>query len=118
MTPGDFFKWFWVAALVITGLNAAYYRYEANKDIRNHPERAEGYRRLIRGILLWSGLPWILLGVFTLTGAVDSIMDLFQTKLPAALVWQVVVLLINLRMLYWIFVQGGAETLARHPAML
>lgn len=118
MMPEVFFRWFWVVGLISTAVNAVIYRHRANEDIRKHPERAEGYRRLIRGFVVWFSLPWIVIGMTTLTGAVQSVDELFGTEHPAALLLQVLAVGYWIMMIRWVFFEKGAETLERHPAML
>jgi hypothetical protein len=118
MTPQLFFKSFWVVGLIWTALNAVIYRVQANEDIRVHPERTEGYRRLIRGFVIWFSLPWIALGIMVISGALQSVEELFGTEQPAALLLQALAVGYWIMMIRWVFFEKGAETLERYPAML
>ena len=87
---------------------------------RARPELAEGYRKLVRGLLLWGNLPWAVMGVGAVTGTVPSIDDFTQPRggNPFVVAFHASIVLIYVLLLRWVLFKDGARMLADHPGLL
>jgi hypothetical protein len=113
------FRHFWLGFVLVTFVNGRAWWNRAQNRIRSNPELESGYRRLYRGYLLWSNLPWLVMGLGILSGQVPSIFDFLRPAEGNAFVlgwWGLMAGLLCLGT-YWIFVGGGAEMLERHPGV-
>ena len=83
------FKHFWLAFVVVTIINARYWRAGVQGRIRAQPELEAGYRRLYRGYLFWGNVPWLLMGAGVLSGQVQWMFDFLQPRSgnPYVLAW-------------------------------
>ena len=112
-------KWFWVAAIAVTFLNAAVWRVRVRRRIKENPELQEGYTTIIRGFVIWGNLPWVVMGIGCVTGRVPSLFHYFRPRdensfviafyLSVFFVWGLAT--------YWTFLRKGAETLITHPGL-
>jgi hypothetical protein len=104
--------WLWFVA--VTFANAAIWWHRGHSEIARNPDLAPGYRRLIRGFLIYGNIPWLVLGcALELPYLIPSLsfgplFVIFLCSIPAY--W----ILIG----YWLFFRGGAEDLAMHPGIL
>ncbi len=115
-----FSKWFWAMGIATTCANAIIYARRAQKEIRKNPELEEGYRTLIKGFLIWGNIPWIVMGIGCLVGGVPSLFHFFRPRdgNPFVLSFFASVFLIWVLGTHWLFFQGGAEKLAKHPGLI
>ena len=113
-------KYFWMVAIVITGINWLLFKKRARKHIAADNELAEGYAALFKGYLVWMNLPWIVMGVGTTVGGVPSVWHFFrpQDGNPYVLAWFGSVFFLWIAGTFWLFFRNGAETLARHPGAI
>jgi len=56
-------KYFWLVAIVFTGINCFTFKRRSKKHIKENPELAKGYSILFRGYLFWMNVPWIMMGI-------------------------------------------------------
>lgn len=113
------FRHFWVAFVVVTFVNGRAWWIRAQSRIQSNPELEAGYRRLYRGYLFWTNLPWMAMGFGILSGQVPSIFELLRPAEGNSFVlawWGLMAALLCLGT-YWMFAGGGAETLERHPGV-
>jgi hypothetical protein len=121
VNPVDFIaKWFWAVCIVMSFVNAAIMKYRAAPYIRANPELADGYRTIIKGMLLWGDIPFAVLGIGCLTGRIPSIFYIFRPRDgdPYVIAFYVSVLLTWILGANWIIFRGGAEMLVKHPGVL
>lgn len=110
---------FWLVAIAITFVNGVLAWRRAQPDIASHPEKADGYRRLVRGWMFWGNVGWIVMGAGILFGGVRDIAEyLYRPRVPWAIAWYAINIGVSLLGLFWIFRMGGAEQLAAHPVFL
>jgi hypothetical protein len=114
------FRHFWVAFVVVTFLQSRAWWREVQELMRRRPELAPGYRRLYRGQVTLTIVPWLLMGVGVVSGRVPSMFDFLRPGEgnPFVLLWWGVVMATMLVALGWIVLGGGAEMLERHPGVL
>lgn len=115
-----FSKWFWAMGIVISLINAGSFYIRSRQYIREKPELAGGYRKLIGGFLLFFNLPWIVMGTGCVVGGVPSLFYFFRPgdSNPYVIAFQVSVVLLWILGTLWIFIFDGASMLVRHPGLL
>jgi hypothetical protein len=117
----DFFffasKYFWVAGIFMTLLNAIVFKARSKSYVKQWPERRVGYEKLIRGYLLFGIPPWLLMGAGIMFGGVPSVFSYFDPRHGNlfVLLFHFMALIIWGFAFYWIIVGQGAEFLAAHP---
>ncbi len=82
-------KYFWLVAIVFTGVNCLIFKRRSEKHIKQNPELAEGYSVLFRGYLFWMNVPWIIMGIGCTIGRIPSVWYYFRPKdgNPYVLAW-------------------------------
>lgn len=109
---------FWIAFVAVTCVNGAYYWWVARGQIRQHPERADGYRRLILGYLVAMNLPWLVMGFGILVGGVPTTFHFFSPRNgPFVLLWFATITAEWIAAVYWTFFRRGGEMLVSHPGL-
>jgi hypothetical protein len=113
-------RYFWLLALVMTGVNAAIYRRRLVILTVDHPERVEGYRRYIIGFVAVSGLLWLIMGAGIIFGGLPSVFAYFNPAAgnPFVLAWHATAVVLWVVGLIWLFFRGGAQFIIDHPGIL
>ncbi|MGB8226981.1 MAG: hypothetical protein WCE45_09010, partial [Sedimentisphaerales bacterium] len=62
MVENIIMRWFWVVFIVVTFINAAIFKVRASIQIQKNPDLREGYRKIIKGFVIWTNIPWIVMG--------------------------------------------------------
>jgi hypothetical protein len=114
------FNYFWLLALLLNMINVGLFRVRANKIIRQNPEMAAGYQRVLLGYLIIGSLPWLMMGLGLLSGQVTNI---FAYVNPHGgngyvLLYHALLLFLLLLGFIWIFFRHGAEFWAKYMAPL
>jgi hypothetical protein len=113
------FRHAWLLFIAVTCVNAAMWWKSGQKEIAAHPELRTSYPVLVRGLLVFGNLPWIVMGAGILLGQVPSTFHYLNPRNGSFVIaWYVVVVATWVATTYWIFCRGGAETLVRHPGLL
>lgn len=110
----------WLLFVVFTSAQALAWWRRGKKARERDPSLTDGYRRLIRGYLVWGNLPWVAMGVPVLLGFVPSSVSYLELnfKNPFTLAWLGLVVVIWILESHWLFLQGGAEQLTTHPGLI
>lgn len=110
-------KWPWVVFIAFTVVYAGVAWVASRRHVRDDPELAPGYKTIVTGILTWGNIPWIVMGIGLTVGGVPSMFHFFRPRdaNPFVLAFLGSVFLLWGLTLYWVFLRGGAELLARHP---
>ena len=110
-------KHFWLLCIVVMCVNALVFKIRSRKFIRENPDLEQGYSTLIRGFLVWGNIPWLVMGIGTSIGNIDSIYYYFrpQDGNPYVQAFFGSVFLIWLLGTFWLFFRDGAEMLIKHP---
>lgn len=113
-------KWFWLLCIVVTFLNVAILRFRAQKQIKQTPGLEDGYRKIIRGFVLWGTIPWVVMGIGCTVGGIPSVWHYFNPAAgnPYVLAFFAAVVLVWIKGSYWILFQGGAQTIVDHPGLV
>ncbi len=119
----DFFtimtKWFWAVCIAVTFANAGVFRFRAQRHIRENPDLADGYAKIIKGFVIWGNIPWIVMGIGCLFGGVPSVFHFFRPRdgNPFVLAFFASVFIIWGLTTFWLLFRGGAEILVKHPGL-
>lgn len=113
-------RYFWVALLAVSALNAALLRRRFRAYAAGHPEREPGYRLALRWFVGVNLLLWGWMGLGIVAGAVPHV---FAYLVPLAggpyvLVWHMLYVTLWALGLVWVLFRGGAEFLVDHPGLL
>ena len=112
-------RYFWLLAIAVTTVNAAIWWHRAQANIAARPELEVGYRRLIRGLLVYGSIPWLVMGAGIVFGRVDGVFSYFNPKNgPYVVAWYASVVILWLLSAAWLFFMRGAEQLIEHPGLL
>jgi hypothetical protein len=112
-------QYFWLIAIVVTCVNGAIWWRRAQPKIAERPELEQGYRRLIRGWLIYGNIPWIVMGIGILYGGVSGVFMYFSAANgPYVIAWYVSVVVLWILTAAWLFFMRGAEQLIEHPGLL
>ena len=114
-----FLRHAWLVFVAVTCINVLYLKVHSRQQIRQRPELAAGYRRLIRGYLFWGNLPWIIMGVGLELGGLPTINSYFRPRdgNPFVLAFFIAVIGEWILSFWWLFFARGAEFLAEHPGV-
>ena len=112
-------KWFWAAGIAVTCANAAIFRVRARKRIQEAPELEDGYRKIIKGFVIWGNIPWLVMGIGCTVGGVPTLFHYFRPRdgNPFVLAFFASVFLVWFLGTFWLFFRNGAEMLVRHPGL-
>jgi len=114
------FEHHWIVAILVISLTGRVWWLMGKPYRDREAGLTAGYRRLIRGLLIWGNIPWLIMGAGMLFGGVPSIdhfMDLKSSN-PFVLCWLASVGFVWAGGTYWIFARRGAEQLVRHPGLI
>ena len=106
--------------VTVTCINVLYLKFHSRERIRQQPELAAGYQRLIWGYLFWGNLPWIIMGLGLELGGLPSIFSYFRPRNgnPFVLAFFIIVFAVWILGFWWLFLARGAEFLVEHPGVL
>ena len=112
------FRHAWALFIAVTCLNGAMWWRRGGPWMARNPALREQYRRLIRGWLIWGNLPWLVMGVGILSGAVPSTVHYFNPRNGAfVILFYGTVIAIWILKFNWVFFAGGAEKLIACPGL-
>ena len=104
-------RYFWVVAIIVTGINVAILKARSIRHIKANPELSDGYATILRGYLIWMNIPWIVMGIGCTVGGVPTGLHYFrpQDGNPYVLAWFASVFMLWIAGTYWLLFRGGAE---------
>ena len=110
---------FWLVFIIITFANAGIMFKRSRAHVATNPELEDGYKSIIKGVMTWGNIPWVVMGAGILFGGVPSIWHYFRPIDGNYFVigWFISVFLIWFLGTYWLFIKGGAELLVTHPGI-
>jgi hypothetical protein len=110
-------NYFWLAAIFVNGINAFVMWRRAQPHIQQNPDLRTGYIRLIQSFILGISIPWFIMGAGLMSGYVTKLKDYMylHTLNPFVMGWWISWWAVILLFSYWIWFQGGAETLIKYP---
>lgn len=110
---------FWIVLIGVTTVNALIWWHRAQEHISRKPEALRSYKRLIRGLLIWGNIPWVVMGLGSVLGG-TTMQDYLEPRGAKlwVLAWYAEVILSWVLLLWWVFTRGGARVLVDHPGLL
>jgi uncharacterized membrane protein YphA (DoxX/SURF4 family) len=108
---------FWLVLIFGTVVLAFSLRLRSRKLVAKQPELQTGYDQLFKGYLIYMNIPWVVMGIGMLFGRVPSFFSYFEPRGgdPFVLAFYIVVVGLSILGAWWMFANGGAEFLAKHP---
>jgi hypothetical protein len=109
------FRYFWVIFILMTLVNASLMWRRAQPRIAADPSLEGEYRALIRALVIWGNIPWVIMGLGIMVGGVPTVLGYLRPAdgNPFVVAFYASVIIIWLAGSYWMFVRGGAELAAR-----
>jgi hypothetical protein len=113
-------KWLWAICIVMSFVNAAIVKSRVAPHIRANPDLEEGYRAIIKGMLIWTNVPFVVLGIRCIAGKIPSFFDIWRPRdgNPYIIAFYVSVALTWILGTNWIVFRGGAEMIVKHPGVM
>ena len=106
------FRHSWIPFIAVTCINAAIWWNRSRKAIAEKPELEANYNKLIRGLLIYGNIPWLIMGAGILFGGVPSTFHYFNPRNgPWVIAFYVSVVTMWILGVRWIYFQNGAEEL-------
>jgi hypothetical protein len=110
---------FWLLFVAVTCVNGVIWWRRAQKQIEGNPQLEAGYRRLIRGWIIYGNLPWLVMGAGVTVGGVPTVVHFINLRNgPWVVAWFVTVVMLWALTIIWLFFRRGAEQLIEYPGML
>ncbi|MCW7468305.1 hypothetical protein [Leptospira kanakyensis] len=114
------FNHIWIVFIVVTVFNAIVLKFRSQKYIKEKPELEPGYDKLVKGILFYGNIPWIIVGIGNLFQYTNSLIDYLYIKTlnPFVIIFHISILILWSLAFYWIYFNNGAEFLVKHPGLV
>ncbi len=113
------FRHAWLLFIAVTCINAVIWWRRARPRIAANPALEPGYRQMIKGLLIYGNLPWVVMGAGILSGAVPSTFHYFNPRNgPFVVAFYITVVALWIATFYWLFFRRGAEALLEYPGLL
>jgi hypothetical protein len=96
------------------------FKYRSKAYINQNPALAEGYSKIFKGWIIYGNIPWIIMGIGDLSKITNGIWDYFNPRLlnPMVLFFHISIIVIWLIGSKWIYLDNGADLLAKHPGFI
>lgn len=113
------FKHFWIMFIVTTLINAVIYKFRFKQYYETNPELEDGYKKIIKAFMIYGNIPWIIMGLGMLVGSTSSIFDYFNPRglNPFVLLFHIALIYIYIITIKYVYFNGGAEFLEKHPGL-
>jgi hypothetical protein len=114
------FNYGWIFLISMTIINGLVFKYRSKKYISENPELADGYENLFRGWMLWGNIPWIIMAIGDLTKITHGTWEYINPRQlnPMVLLFHFSVIVIWVIGSKWIYLENGAEFIAKHPGLI
>jgi hypothetical protein len=109
-------KYFWLVLIAVNCLSTLIFSFIARSPLRERPELYDGYWRLIRGMLLFFNLPFLVMGIGIVSDYVPTMNGYLSWRVsnPFVLAFYTSIFFELLLGFYWIFFAQGAEFIVKH----
>jgi hypothetical protein len=114
------FQYFWIFLIIITCINAFVLKSKSKDYIRANPQLEKGYNDMFKATITIANIPWVIMGIGSLTGMTKSADEFFHPSQlnPIVLVFHLSTIIILLLGIRWIYFKKGAEFLELHPGLI
>ena len=116
----NIFKFFPLIFIAVAFLNYFLLKSKVKKYSDQNEELKAGYDKLLKGFLIFSVCPWIIVVLGDLTGSTNGIFDYFHPRSlnPFVLTFHFCLMVIFSLTIYWIYFKNGADFLSKHPGLI
>jgi len=117
--PPFAFRYLW-AFFLLMGLTNSFLGWRSVlSHIKDNPSLQSKYRQLFTQYVIWTNLPWVMMGGGILLGRTQGVLDYLvpSSGNPTVLAWWGIFFVLNFSLVIWIFFAGGAETLEKYPGL-
>ncbi|PJZ44427.1 hypothetical protein [Leptospira brenneri] len=116
----EIFNYVWILFIAVTIFNAYVLKFRSKKYIKAKPELEPGYEKLVKGILVYGNIPWVIVGIGNLFQYTNSLTDYLYLKTlnPFIILFYFSILALWLLGIHWIYFKKGAEFLEEHPGLV
>jgi len=113
------FKYLWIFFLAMGLVNCFLGWRSLLTHIENNEVLKTKYRHLFIQYVIWTNLPWVVMGVGILLGKTQGVLDYLVPSSGnlTVVIWWGLFFLMNFILAGWIFFAGGAETLEKYPGL-
>lgn len=113
------FNHFWIILIIMSFVNAIIWKVKTKKYIEEKPERKKGYDQIIKVWLIFSNIPWLIIGIGMLTGITRNIFEFFKPNFSNPIITMFFITLTGFWITgtIWIYFKGGAQMLVDHPGI-
>jgi hypothetical protein len=107
-------RFFWAICI-----GMSFFLFRASKEVREQAIRDRDFglehRKLRNKILIWTNIPWVIMGIGLLSGAVPSVWHFYRPRdlNPVVLAFLGFTVIFWLVSIWWTF-KGGAEKITEH----
>jgi len=114
------FRHGWVFLLGINLINYFTLKSTSKKIISQKPDLENGYKSILNSYLIFSSIPWLIIGFGDLTSQITSIFDIFhpRTMNPVVIAFHLYIVMIMCLLVYWGLFRNGAKFLEKHPGVI
>ena len=113
-------KHFWVICIVFTFLNVVVLKNRTSKYVSQTPQLKEGYNSFFKAMIIYANIPWLIVGIGTLSGQTSSVFDYFHPRQlnPIVLLFHLSIIVLWVLIVRWIYFKNGAEFIEKHPGLV
>ena len=113
------FKHVWILFIVVQSLNGLFWWNKAQEEIKTDTTLLPGYKKLIRGWLIYGNIPWVIMGAGILSGSVNSVFQYFNLRNGMfVILFYISIIVLWIAGSYWVFFKNGAAELVKLPGLL
>lgn len=114
------FKFFPLIAIALNFVNVYITKSRIQEYIDRDPWLKPGYDKFLLGYSLFVSIPLLVMATGNFTGLSNGPFDYFNPKAlhPIVLVFHFSIVTLYIFLAYWIFLNNGADFLARHPGLI
>jgi len=116
----EFIKYAWLVFIIFTTANYFFLKSQTQKIAEENPDLKPGYDKLLKVILIYGNIPWVIMAIGDLTGQTNSIFDYFNPRSfnPFVLAFHFYLIVIWVLSFRWIYFKKGADFLVQHPGLV
>lgn len=114
------FKYAWVMFIAVTIVNYFIFKSRTQEHIDKNPDLKAGYDKILRTILIYGTIPWVIIALGNLTGLTNTVFDYFRPRTlnPFVLAFHLYIIVIWILTVRWIYFKNGADFLVRYPGFV
>jgi len=105
------FKNFWLLAIIITLINAYYFKVRSRSLVRDNPDLKDDYNKVFWGTIVFLGIPWLVMGIGMTIGGIPTVFHFFRPRdgNPYVIAFHLNIIIIWILSIIWIYFKDGAN---------